>query len=195
MWLLTGLGNPGCKYKKTRHNVGFTVIDELVLRFNVDMKGGREHGRAPVITGKCQIAGQEICLIKPLTFMNLSGTAVGRLVRMDPDKTIVIQDDVDMPAGKLKIKYGGGSGGHKGVASIIEHAGTNNFYRVKIGIGKDPHIAVEDYVLSKFTPKEFPLIVDAVSEAVAAIECIIAEGPQKAMNIYNIRGGQPDGGN
>ncbi|MBF0520954.1 MAG: aminoacyl-tRNA hydrolase [Nitrospirae bacterium] len=178
-----GLGNPGCKYKKTRHNVGFMVLDELALRFNVDMKGGK----AQAVTGKCQIAGEEVCLLKPLTFMNLSGTAVGRLVRMDPEKSVIVQDDVDMPPGRLKIKYGGSSGGHKGVASVIEHAATKDFYRVKIGVGRDPYIAVEDYVLGKFTHKEFPLILDAVNEAMLAIECIITEGPQKAMNLYNRR--------
>ncbi|QWR77721.1 aminoacyl-tRNA hydrolase [Candidatus Magnetomonas plexicatena] len=190
MWVVVGLGNPGCKYKKTRHNVGFMVIDELALRFNVDMKGGK----AQVVTGSCQIAGEEVSLLKPLTFMNLSGTAVGRLVRMASERAIIVQDDVDMPLGRLKIKYGGSSGGHRGVASIIEHAATKDFYRVKIGIGKDPYVPVEDYVLGKFTSKEFPLIVDAVNEAMEAIECIISEGPQKAMNLYNRRDAS-NGGN
>ncbi|MEO5361641.1 MAG: aminoacyl-tRNA hydrolase [Nitrospirota bacterium] len=181
------MGNPGAKYKNTRHNAGFAVIDEIARVYGVDLKV-----RGNVETGEGVIEGAGVTLIKPLTYMNRSGSVVYSQVRMNTAHSIVIQDDIDMAPGKLKLKAGGGAGGHKGILSIIETSGTRDFLRIKIGVGKDALIPVEDYVLMRFPPGEATLIKEVVSQAASAVACVISEGIAAAMNKFNKRLDTPD---
>lgn len=185
MILIVGLGNPGRKYKNTRHNIGFMVVDELAKKFGLEFKEKNDYSAAQITLGN-----KNIVIIKPTTYMNLSGIAVKKVINEDilnnlPYSLIVVHDDLDIPVGRIKIKKNGSSGGHKGVQSIIDSIGTKNFIRVKIGIGKDPHQDVSDYVLSPFTPEERPVIEEKIAQAVDSIVVIINEGVDKAMNIYN----------
>ncbi|MBF0403473.1 MAG: aminoacyl-tRNA hydrolase [Nitrospirae bacterium] len=184
---MIGLGNPSAKYKNTRHNAGFAVIDEIARVYGVDLKV-----RGSVETGEGVIEGAGVTLIKPLTYMNRSGSVVWSQLRMNSAHSIVIHDDIDMAPGKLKIKAGGGAGGHKGILSIIETSGTRDFLRIKIGVGKDALIPVEDYVLMRFPPGEAALIKEVVSLAASAAACVISEGIAVAMNKFNKRLDTPD---
>jgi|Deesub1362A_J573_1020465.scaffolds.fasta_scaffold00102_66 PTH1 family peptidyl-tRNA hydrolase len=184
MLLVVGLGNPGRPYSRSRHNLGFMVLEALArqegLRF-------REHP-APALVARARIAAQEVLLAKPLTFMNRSGLAVKALLRelgLGPSGLLLVHDDMDLPPGALKIRQGGSAAGHKGVASVIQALGTEEFLRLKLGIGKPPPGQGEGYVLSPPGPKEEPLIREAVALAVEALQCLLAEGPQKAMSLYN----------
>lgn len=185
MTFIVGLGNPGKKYIQTRHNVGFMVIDKLARKYDLKFEENIDYYLC-----KGSIEGKEVTIIKPKTYMNLSGKAVKKLIdeeiiRNLPDSLIVIHDDLDLPIGKMKIKKNGSSGGHKGVQSIIEHLGTKNFIRIKIGIGKDTKMDVSDYVLSSFSKEQKPLIKEKVLQAVDAIVMILNNGVEKAMNTYN----------
>ena len=183
MWLLVGLGNPGGRYARTRHNIGFLVVDEFA---GVDRLEFREKADYRICNGS--IEGEKIVLMEPLTFMNRSGTAVRKIAEkfsIPPEKIIVVHDDLDLETGRLKIRKKGSSGGHKGVESVIQNIGANNFIRIKIGIGRDEFTPVEDYVLSKFRKDELPLVKKAITSAVHAIRSIIIEGVDKAMNKFN----------
>jgi PTH1 family peptidyl-tRNA hydrolase len=183
LWLIAGLGNPGRKYAKTRHSVGFMVADDLTERYGIELRE-KELYRL----GKGSIEGYEIVLMEPLTFMNRSGLAVRDVMKrygVGPENLIVIHDDIDMETGKLKIREKGSSGGHKGVESIIQSIGTREFIRVKVGIGRGEDIPVEDYVLSKFRKEEAPLIRDAIQRASDAVSTIVKDGVKKAMNAFN----------
>jgi len=181
--LIVGLGNPGRRYAATRHNVGFLVVDELARRHGISVR--KRMGRA--LAGEGRICEQDVILAKPQTFMNLSGEAVSHIARrrsIGAEDLIVIYDDVDLPPGKLRIRARGSSGGHKGMKSVIQHLGTEEFPRVRIGIGSIEGEAV-DYVLSRFRRSEVPLIRSAVREAAAAVEVILSEGIEAAMNRFN----------
>ncbi len=185
MVLIVGLGNPGRKYKNTRHNVGFRVIDELAERYALRF---REYEDYLIAEGK--INDKDVILLKPLTYMNRSGQAVNKVVNESilknlPNSLIVIHDDLDLPVGKIKIKKSGSSGGHKGVQSIINSIGNQNFTRIKIGIDKPSEGEVSDYVLSSFSKEEKPIIEEKILQALEAIVTILDEGVEKAMNIYN----------
>lgn len=183
MWLIVGLGNPGRRYAKTRHNAGFMVADELAERYGIELKA-----RESYMAGKGSMEGEDVVLLEPLTFMNRSGLAVREVMRRygaGPENLIVIHDDIDMETGKLKIREKGSSGGHKGVESIIQSIGTREFIRVKVGIGRGEDIPVEDYVLSKFRKEEAPLIKDAIQRASDAVSTIVKDGVKKAMNAFN----------
>ncbi len=180
---MAGLGNPGSKYSRTRHNIGFMVLEVIADRYPIDLKEKGEY-----IIGRGSIEGQEVVLVKPLTFMNRSGLAVGDVLRrfnVPVENMVVIHDDLDMETGKLKIRKSGSSGGHKGIESIIQNTGTREFIRVKIGIGREPEIPAEDYVLSKFKRDEIPLIKDAIKRASDAVVTILQEGVGRAMNRFN----------
>ncbi|MBF0555521.1 MAG: aminoacyl-tRNA hydrolase [Nitrospirae bacterium] len=187
-WYIIGLGNPGAKYKNTRHNAGFAVVDEIARVYGIDLKV-----RGNVERGEGVIEGAPVTLIKPLTYMNRSGAAVYSQVRMNSSQSIVVHDDIDMETGRLKVKTGGGAGGHKGVLSIVETSGTRDFIRIKIGVGKDSLIPVDEYVLMRFPPGEARLIKEAVSQATAAAACVISDGVAEAMNKFNKRLVGPDG--
>lgn len=183
MWVIVGLGNPGSRYSRTRHNVGFLVIDGIAEKYGLDLKP-----KVQYIIGKGSIEDDNIILLEPLTFMNRSGLAVRDVLRRSGIPTtnlIVVHDDIDMETGRLKIRKNGSSGGHKGIESIIQDIGTKEFIRVKLGVGREKGIPVEDYVLSKFRKDEALLIKDAIIRAVDAIATIVKDGIDKAMNRFN----------
>lgn len=183
MWLVAGLGNPGAGYSKTRHNIGFLVIDRIADEYRLELKQKENY-----IIGKGSIGGNNVILIEPLTFMNRSGLAVRDVMRrngIEASELIVIHDDIDMETGKLKIRKDGSSGGHKGIDSIIQDLGTRDFIRVKIGVGRGEGVPVEDYVLGKFKKAELPLVNEAVSRAADAVTSILKTGVEKAMNSFN----------
>jgi peptidyl-tRNA hydrolase, PTH1 family len=183
MWVIAGLGNPGRKYTRTRHNVGFMVIEEVAERHGIaftDKKACR--------IGRGSLSGQDVLLIEPLLYMNVSGPVVKGILsksNFHPGNLIVIHDDLDMETGKLRIRKTGSSGGHKGVGSIIQSIGSKDFIRIKLGIGREAGVPVEDFVLSKFKRVEISVIKDAIKQAADAVSLIIAEGADKAMNTYN----------
>jgi peptidyl-tRNA hydrolase, PTH1 family len=183
LWLVVGLGNPGRRYSRTRHNVGFLVLDEVAATARLDFKEKSDY-----LISNGFLEGEKIVLLKPLTFMNRSGSAVRKAADkfgIPPEKIILVHDDLDLATGRLKIRKKGSSGGHKGVESVIQRIGANNVIRVKIGIGRDDFMLVEDYVLSKFRRDELPLLREAVASAVDAIRSVITEGVEKAMNRFN----------
>lgn len=186
-WIIVGLGNPGPEYKGTRHNVGFDAIDLIGTRNKIKL----DRGKNRALTGLGQIGGVTVLLVKPMTYMNLSGQAVGPTARtagVPPERTIVVADYKDMTLGKLKMPERGGSGGHNGHKSIIAALGTQEYPRVKIGIGADGDTS--DHVLGKFKPVERSIIDEAIKAAVEAIEHLITEDRDSALRILE-RYGQP----
>jgi PTH1 family peptidyl-tRNA hydrolase len=178
------LGNPGQRYARTRHNAGFLALEELAARHRFTFKD-RELYRI----AKGSIGDQIVILLEPLTFMNRSGLAVREALRKHnaaPETLIVFQDDIDMETGKLRIRKKGSSGGHKGIESLIQEVGTKDFVRIKIGVGRDPLIPVEAFVLSKFRKDETPAVNEALQRAADAAEMIIASGVETAMNRCNM---------
>lgn len=186
MFLIVGLGNPGRQYEATRHNVGFELVDEIAARHA--FRGPKQESKAEVFRG--HIGSTEVMLAKPMTFMNLSGDAVGALARyykVELARIVVAHDDLDFEPGVLRIKVGGGAGGHNGLKSIASHLGAD-FIRVRIGVGKPPSAERgADFVLSRFGAVERRLVDEALDVAVDAIEVIIAEGAAAAMNRFNRR--------
>jgi PTH1 family peptidyl-tRNA hydrolase len=192
MKLVVGLGNPGKGYARNRHNVGFHCINHLAKRHSINV--GQRQCQSQVGAGI--IAGTNVMLAKPKTFVNLSGNAISQLMRKYSiviSDLIVIYDDIDLPLGKIRIRPKGSSGGHRGIKSTISALGNQDFCRIKIGIGRpnaddktnhDVDIVV-DHVLSNFTPEEEQLIQPAIARAADAIECIIAEDVAAAMNKFN----------
>lgn len=183
MKLIVGLGNPGASYARTRHNIGLRVIDHLARTAGVTIRQRVGHAR----TGEGVIAESAVLLVKPLTYMNETGTALPPLLRLCKD-LIVIHDDLDLPLGRVRIKTRGSDGGHLGVRSIIQTLGTDRFLRVKIGIGKPSgssgsHPA--DYVLAPFEAAELPAVQAGVERAASAVHGILADGPATAMTRYN----------
>ncbi len=185
MNLIVGLGNPGRKYRLTRHNTGFLVVDELARRNGI----GLEERRYKTRFGRGLIKEHEAILAKPLTFMNLSGLAVSRIMEafnLAEKDLIVIQDDVDIDFGRIKIRQGGGHGGHKGIESIQGVLGSSGFVRIKVGIGRprEPR-DLSDYVLEPFNDVERSLLSEIVGRAAEAIEMLLHEGVQKAAALFN----------
>ena len=186
MYLVVGLGNPGRQYEATRHNMGFDTIDVLVERHKIPQSGVKFNA----MYGKGIIGGDKAILMKPLSFMNLSGGPVRDMVnffKIDPEKElIVISDDIDLEPGQLRIRKQGSAGGHNGLKDIIQKLGTQNFVRIKIGVGAKPQgWDLADHVLSRFPDSERKLVDEAIREAADAVEKIIAQGPDAAMNEYN----------
>lgn len=185
-WLLVGLGNPGDKYDNTRHNVGFAAIDQLAEELRVPVQKLKYRA----LTQTVELGGAKVLLMKPITYMNLSGEAAGeaaRFFKIPADHVLVLSDDVSLPVGKLRIRKGGSAGGHNGLKSIIQHLGTDQFPRVKIGVGEKPHpdYDMADWVLGKFTGEDLKAITQAIERAGKAAECYIQDGPDKAMNKFN----------
>jgi PTH1 family peptidyl-tRNA hydrolase len=183
--LIVGLGNPGRKHANNRHNVGFQCLDRLAEALGLSFS--RRKHKALLAQG--ETAGIKVILAKPQTFMNLSGEAVERLAhfyQVTPENILVIYDDLDLPVGKIRLRPEGGSGGHKGMKSIIEHLGTNGFCRLRVGIGRPPHGDPVDYVLGDFTPDERIAMDEARERVVSAVELWLAEGIVVAMNKYNL---------
>ena len=185
-WLVVCLGNPGPKYEWTRHNAGFIVCDVLAKRAGVSVN----RAKFKALTAVCEIGGQSVMLMKPQTYMNLSGEAAGeaaRFYKIPPEHVIVVSDEMSLPVGSLRVRPKGSSGGHNGLKSIIAHLGTEDFPRIRLGIGEPPHEDFEgkDWVLSVFRNKDAEDISAAACRACDAIECYIKYGADKAMNEYN----------
>jgi len=185
MYLLVGLGNPGQKYNKTRHNVGFQLLDYLAERHGLSFVTSK--WQAEVI--KASLWGDQIVLAKPQTFMNLSGLAVSRIssyYQIPAGNTIVVHDDLDLAPGRIKIVYGRGAGGHNGVKSIMEHYGGHEFTRIRVGIGRpEPLMESASYVLGRLTSEQMQLINDTFPLMEQGIELIITQGVRVAMNRIN----------
>lgn len=186
LFIIIGLGNPGLKYKNTKHNVGFDVIDLLGDKY--DIKTSRLKFKA--YSGEGRIEGHKVVLVKPQTFMNLSGESVKALVdwyKADITKVILVFDDVDIPIGKIRIRPGGSSGTHNGMKSVIYHLQRENFPRIRIGIGSPPEgWDIADYVLGKFSKEERSIIDKSIMKAVEAADAIIKSDINSAMNTYNV---------
>jgi PTH1 family peptidyl-tRNA hydrolase len=183
--LIVGLGNPGPDYRKNRHNVGYQCVERLAQRHG--LPSGRVMFKAFVTSG--HIAGVKTVVARPLTFMNLSGQAVRPLLRwyrIELADLLVIYDDLDLPLGRVRLRQQGGSGGHKGMRSIIEALGTETFARLRVGIGRPVHGDPPDHVLSDFTRDESIVMDGALDQAVAAVETFITTDIRTAMNRYNV---------
>jgi PTH1 family peptidyl-tRNA hydrolase len=187
-WLVVGLGNPGKEYAGTRHNVGFEVVDLLARRHGGRLKSGKERA----LVDEVRIDAQRVALAEPTTYMNLSGESVAPLVRRfgidDPTRLVIVQDELDLPTGRVRVKVGGGLAGHNGLRSIKAHLHTDAFVRVRIGVGKPPskeHGA--DHVLKRVGKTDRESLAVAVEEAADAVELIIAQGADAAMNQVNTR--------
>jgi len=185
MYLIVGLGNPGRQYAETRHNVGFMLLDYLARESKVSFT----ESRWKALIAKTLIWNESVVLLKPETFMNASGTAIAAVAnyyKVSNDNIIVIHDDLDMPLGRVKIVSGGGAGGHKGIRSSIEYLGTNNFPRIKIGIGR-PTIPIppEKYVLSRFGTDEHEVIIQKMAVVAEGIKILVQQGISAAMNAVN----------
>ena len=183
MWLVVGLGNPGDDYAHTRHNIGFMVVDALAARFSITI--GQK--TSSFIYGRGFIGEQKVFLIKPLTFMNRSGIAVWEAIRRheDIEHVLVVHDDLDLEAGVIRIRTSGSSGGHNGIQSIIERLGSQDFTRLKIGIGRPKRGAPEKYVLRRFNKEQRPVIAEAIERAADAIQEICAKGVSFAQNTFH----------
>ena len=190
MWLIAGLGNPGRKYERNRHNIGFRVVDELVRRH--DLGPLREKFGGLAATGL--IAGQRAGVLKPMEFMNLSGYAVQRATQfhgVQPAELVVVHDEIDLPMARLRLKAGGGHGGHNGLRSIVEHTGATDFLRVSIGVGRPAGAAgpaggkVSGFVLGDFPAEAEREVAELVGRAADAVEAILQRGIRAAMNDFN----------
>lgn len=186
MWLIVGLGNPGPRYRETRHNVGFRVVERLAERasagpFKEKLKG---------VFCKATIAGQEVVLLEPMTFMNLSGESVQAAMaffKVPLSRVLVIHDELDLALRDVRVKVGGGAAGHNGLKSIIQHCGGPDFVRVRIGIGRPARGSTESWVLGAFDPVESAELPDVLQQAALAAEMVVKDGPQAAQNKLNAR--------
>lgn len=185
MWVVVGLGNPGAAYVDTRHNVGFMVVEELAQRWGVALEAADERARRATVVRD----GVVVQLVQPQTYMNRSGDALE--AEHGAEAVIAAYDDLDLPVGQLRVRPGGGAGGHRGVASLAGRLG-NEFVRVRVGIGRPPEgVPAPAHVLSPTAPAERMLLATAVARAGDAIECIISEGVAAAMNRFNARPAGP----
>lgn len=186
MYLIAGLGNPGRDYVGTRHNIGFEAADALCAKLDISL--GRERFRA--VLGEGRIGGEKVIVAKPQTYMNLSGESIRELrdwYKLEPERILILYDDVSLPVGKLRIRTKGSDGGHNGIKNIIYQLGTDVFPRIKIGVGGPPHpdFAMRDYVLGRFSKEETEILIQSVIRAAQAVEELILHGPQWAMNRFN----------
>ena len=186
MFIIAGLGNPTREYEGTRHNVGFDVIDRLAARYNIDVDVKKHRA----LIGKGMIAGQKVILAKPQTYMNLSGESIRSILdyyKVDPEtELIVIYDDISLDVGKLRIRAKGSAGGHNGIKNIIAQLGSDKFKRIRVGVGEKPkNWDLADYVLSPFSKEERTQVDEAIRHAADALEMILQDDIDSAMNKYN----------
>ncbi|HEY3283233.1 MAG TPA: aminoacyl-tRNA hydrolase [Armatimonadota bacterium] len=184
--VILGLGNPGGEYEMTRHNVGFLVVDVLSDRLHLEV---RRTG-LKCLRGETRAGDHRVILAKPLTYMNLSGQAARGLLdyyRLSPRDLLVVTDDVNLPVGRLRLRADGSAGGHNGLKSLIQCLGTQEFPRLRIGVGAPVPGTMIHHVLGRFPKEEMPAVRDAVHRAADAVECLLAEGLQEAMNRFNVR--------
>ncbi len=185
MKIIIGLGNPGRKYERTRHNAGFLAVDQIAAALHADVSQEKYHA----LIGRIRIDSHEAVLAKPQTYMNDSGRSVAAIMRgtySTAADIIVIHDELDLPHGTVRVKSGGGHGGHNGLRSIIDHLGSPDFVRVRVGIGRpDPGRDTADYVLSPFSAEERERAEDAVRRAAEAAMSVVTKGVTTAMNLFN----------
>lgn len=185
MKLIVGLGNPTPQYDKTRHNVGFAVIDHLMNEYGIALDTAKHKG----FYGKGRIAGESVILLKPMTYMNLSGESVVQVAnyyKVAPKDIIVVYDDINLDVGRLRIREKGSAGGHNGIKNIIAHLGTDEFPRIRVGVGmKPPKMDLADYVLSRFSKEEEALMEEGYEKAAKAMELMVEDEISQAMNLYN----------
>jgi len=186
-WVVAGLGNPGDRYRRSRHNIGFMVLDYLAAR-HADAEPSRKF---KAFYREANLGGASVILVQPQTFYNLSGESISPLIqyfRIPPERLIVVHDDLDLAAGRLRIKRGGGDAGNRGVRSIAQALGTPEFIRVRVGIGRPNEGAqAADHVLAQMHDDELRILQESIERAASAIEALIAEGLEPAMNRYNQR--------
>ena len=192
MYLIVGLGNPGMKYDATKHNMGFKVIDELVETYGIPSSGTSLKG----MYGKGMIGSEKVILIKPMTYMNNSGECVRAFVdyyKADPEEeVIIIYDDITLEPGSIRIRKKGSAGGHNGIKSIIAHLGTEKFKRIRVGVGEKPKDwDLADFVLSPFEPEEKDAVREGIEKAAKAVEVMLTDGADAAMNQYNKKAAKP----
>ena len=185
-WLVVGLGNIGLEYENTRHNAGFMAVEQLAQTCGGDFRQMKFRSDC----GEAMVGGVRCLLMKPTTYMNLSGEAVGeaaRFYKIPPDRVLVISDDVSLPQGKLRVRRNGSAGGHNGLKNIIAHLGTDQFPRIKVGVGGKPHpdSDMADWVLSKFTGPDRQAMEAAIARAADAVTCLLSQGVDQAMARYN----------
>lgn len=184
-WLVAGLGNPGQKYANTRHNMGFLTVDLLAEREGVKLNKVKFKSAYNIL----KLAGAKCLVMKPQTYMNLSGEAVGeaaRFYKIPPERVLIIYDDVSLPVGKLRVRPAGSAGGHNGIKSVIAHLGTQDFPRIKIGTGAPGGDGdMIDWVIGVPSQKDREILLESFRRAIEAAECIIAHGCQRAMNDFN----------
>lgn len=187
MKLIVGLGNPGMQYAATRHNIGFEVMDSLSETYNISII----KNKYKALIGEGTILGERVILMKPQTYMNLSGEAVKACMdfhKIAVEDLIVIYDDISLEVGQLRLRESGSAGGHNGIKNIIMQLGTQNFNRIKVGVGEKPAgWDLANYVLSRFSKEEMQIIAPASVEAAKAASMIVSEGMSKAMNTYNVK--------
>lgn len=189
MYIIAGLGNPTAQYQGTRHNVGFEVIDKLADRYNISVEGRKSRA----LVGKGIIEGQKVLLVKPQTFMNLSGESIRGLVdyyKIDPEtELLVVYDDISLDVGQLRIRKKGSAGGHNGIKNIIAQLDTQVFARIKVGVGEKPKgYDLADYVLGHFSKAEREMMEDGYENALEAIKLFLNDEIGQAMNLYNRKG-------
>ena len=185
MKLIAGLGNIGSKYAFTRHNAGFMLIDSIAINAGIDL---RENSRLKCFIGKFSYGGEDYLLIKPTTFMNLSGEAVRAVAdyyKIGVKDILIVFDDLSLELGKIRFRQNGSDGGHNGIKSVIQHLGTKDVARLKIGIGPQPSIPSEVYVLQNFSKEELDKLKETLSIAKEGIACYFTNGIQEAQNKYN----------
>jgi PTH1 family peptidyl-tRNA hydrolase len=185
-WLLVGLGNPGREYERTRHNVGFRTAELLAKQAGVKI----DRAKFRALTASCTLAGQKVLLLKPETFMNNSGEAVqlaAMFYKIPIDHILVFSDDISLPVGKIRVRAEGSAGGHNGLKSIISHLGSQDFPRIRVGVGAKPHpdYDLADWVLSSFSPEEEKALAPALDHAASAALELLQNGPQMAASKYN----------
>lgn len=186
MYIIAGLGNPTSQYEKTRHNIGFDTIDAIAQKYQISMNETKHKS----ICGRGMIAGQKVLLVKPQTFMNNSGEAVGEALnfyKLDPaSQLLVIYDDISLEPGSIRIRLKGSAGGHNGMKSVIAHVGTQEFARIKIGVGSKPEgWDLVNHVLGRFSKEEREIVESALKDAVDAAQLILSDDAAQAMNQYN----------
>ena len=186
MFVIAGLGNPGKKYENTRHNMGFITIDQLASKHDIKV----DKLKFKALVGEGRIAGQKVVLVKPQTYMNLSGESIREIMhfyKLEPEELIVIYDDIDIETGSVRIRKFGSAGTHNGMKSVVYQLQSDRFPRIRIGIGDKRKGNLADFVTGGFSKDEVPILEEAVASSINAVECIVVSGIDKAMNQYNIK--------
>ncbi len=185
-WLLVGLGNPGARYARTRHNIGFMTVEDWAAGHSPAGPSWTEKWKGH--TTSVSISGSRCVVLKPQTYMNRSGASVvpaAQFHRVPPPQIVVVHDEIDFPLGRLAIKKGGGHGGHNGLRDIVAQLGSAEFMRIRLGVGRPVHGEVADYVLSDFSPDQQGPAADMIERAVKALTCMMTDGVVMAMNKFN----------